>query len=350
MIRLQRAYYTCTSKNCRTTELPLDRMLGLSSHTAAGKFEEQICILAAHMPFDWVSKYLESFDGVKVTETMIRETTETCGQAMVEYDENLQANPDLSIPTKTDTLYAQIDGSMVPIKPQNRGEKVGYKENKLGVLFREEDIERQEDDSCKITQKRFASSLGQGLEHFEQVLKTATTRIGSRYARTVVVISDGAEWIDNVRKRLFPKSIHILDWYHAAEHLWKCGHAIFGEDQEQLRAWLNPLKQLLWDGVPEAVCERLLLDCKRFKKHQNALLELHSYYKPRFEKMRYERFRRKGYFIGSGAVESANKYLVQARCKQAGMKWTINGAAAVIKLREKIYEDTWDDYWRRRAA
>ena len=57
--------------------------------------------------------------------------------------------------------------------------------------------------------------------------------------------------------------------------------------------------------------------------------------------MKYAEFRKKGYFIGSGAIESANKYLVQARLKQAGMKWLTQGASAMIHLREKIYEGNW---------
>ncbi len=57
--------------------------------------------------------------------------------------------------------------------------------------------------------------------------------------------------------------------------------------------------------------------------------------------MRYDEFRKLGYFIGSGAVESANKYLVQQRLKQAGMKWLIKGAHSILKLREKVYEGSW---------
>ena len=66
--------------------------------------------------------------------------------------------------------------------------------------------------------------------------------------------------------------------------------------------------------------------------------------------MNYRQFRRKGYFIGSGAVESANKYVMQQRLKQAGMKWNMEGAAAVIHLRQRIYENRWDLSWGRRAG
>ncbi|MBE7440456.1 MAG: hypothetical protein HS115_18545 [Spirochaetales bacterium] len=70
----------------------------------------------------------------------------------------------------------------------------------------------------------------------------------------------------------------------------------------------------------------------------------------RLDKMRYPHFRRMGFFIGSGAVESAHKYLVQSRLKQAGMKCTIDGASAIIRLRQMLYDGSWDLQWGRSAA
>jgi len=351
ILEIKRAYYTCQNKECSHTQMPLDTMLGISRHTAAGKFEEQICHLAAVQPFELVQKYLANFDQIEITETMIRETTENCGSTFIKTDEALQDRKDVIIPTRSKILYVQADGSMVPIRAKERGKHVEYRENKLGIVFREEDIERKPDDKCVILKKRFASSLGAGVEHFEQMLKVTAQRCGSAYAQKIVFISDGAEWLDKMRKRLFPKSTHILDWYHAEEHLWTCARKLFGEqNQEKMHAWVNPLKELLWNGMGEAVCERLLFEIQRHPNQQTPIRELYNYLKPRIPKMRYAEFRRKGYFIGSGAIESANKYLVQARLKQAGMKWTMHGASAVIKLREKLYEGTWDSAWCQKVA
>ena len=58
--------------------------------------------------------------------------------------------------------------------------------------------------------------------------------------------------------------------------------------------------------------------------------------------MKYDVFREKGYYIGSGAIESANKYLVKDRLKLSGMSWVIDGAGAIIHLRQKMYEKDWD--------
>lgn len=345
---LKRTYYTCQNKECHFTEFTLDKILGLSSRTATGKFEEQICYLSATQTFEQVQQYLANFDQVKVTETMVRETAESCGEDMIKQDESLQ-NTGNPVPTKTEALYVQPDGAMVPIKPENDEKKVVYKENKLAVIFREEDLDRKQDGSCKIKTKRFASSLGKGVAHFEKSLQVAAHRCGSAYAKQIVFISDGAEWLDGMCKRLFPDAIQILDWYHAEEHLWECARSLFA-DKEDIDAWVEPLKEMLWEGMANAVCEQLLFETKRHPDKQTKIFELYNYYKPRIHKMNYAQFRRKGYFIGSGSVESANKYLVKARLCQSGMKWTEDGASAILKLREKIYEKTWDSIWSRKVA
>ena len=152
-----------------------------------------------------------------------------------------------------------------------------------------------------------------------------------------------------MRERLFPKSIHILDWYHACEHLHDCAKEVFGEtNQRRIQAWVLPLKKLLYEGCIEELCDRLLFEAQKYNKRQTPIRKLYNYYHSRKEKMRYEKFRRKGYCIGSGAVESANKYLVQARLKQAGMKWTQRGAQAILMLRQKVYEKKWSNVWDQR--
>ncbi len=324
----------------------------LSSHKAAGKFAEEICHLAATQPFDLARSYIKRIDCVEVTETMIRETAEGCGMKFImEEDEKNSDKTELPALPHTKNLYIEADGSTVPIRPENGGKTREFREVKVGVLFREEDLKRKPDGSCSVARKRFATSLGRGVAHFESLLKNVAGEVGAARARTIVFISDGAEWIDQMRLRLFRKSIHILDWYHAQEHLWLCAKKIFGEKSTQkIEAWVEPLKQMLWDGLTVAVCERLLFDAKRFPKAQTEIRDLRSYYQSRVKKMRYPEFRRLGYFIGSGAVESAHKYLVQSRLKQAGMKWTIPGAEAVIKLRELLYDGRWDVFWGRPAA
>ena len=63
------------------------------------------------------------------------------------------------------------------------------------------------------------------------------------------------------------------------------------------------------------------------------------------ERIRYKEFREKGYFIGSGAIESANSYSIQNRLKRSRMKWKVKNANGLAHLRNIYYSDQWDKTW-----
>lgn len=348
-LELERTYLVCVNPNCDYTDFPLDRLLALSHNRASGKYEEKICWLSAHAPFEYVKEYFKNLEGLDVDEEMIRNVSENCGYALLkkeEEPEEIERNPIFT----TRRLYTEIDGAMVPIRGK-QGEKdiVEYKENKLTLLFREEDIKYNKKGTKRnITSKQYVTSLGQGVDHFEMLTKK---KCDLYKAEEIVYLTDGAEWIDQMRLRLHPHSIHILDWYHAEEHLWDCGKSLFGDKEElKIKNFVIPLKELLWNGKVLEVCANLLNLIKEHPKKETEIRNLYSYYHTRQSKMQYDKFRAQGYFIGSGAVESANKYLVQQRLKQAGMKWTIKGAHSILKLREKIYEGSWALVWKNKHA
>jgi len=62
--------------------------------------------------------------------------------------------------------------------------------------------------------------------------------------------------------------------------------------------------------------------------------------------MRYGTYRQKGYFIGSGAIESAGKQLAAGRIKGPGMRWNVTEVNALLKLRCMFLEQSWQAYWK----
>ena len=72
--------------------------------------------------------------------------------------------------------------------------------------------------------------------------------------------------------------------------------------------------------------------------------EIH-YFETNRRRMRYGEFRRQGYPIGSGAVESACKGVIGARLKQTGTRWSRAGAQAVLNLRSQLLSGHWDAIW-----
>ena len=55
----------------------------------------------------------------------------------------------------------------------------------------------------------------------------------------------------------------------------------------------------------------------------------------------YVTYESKGYFIGSGAIESGNKTILQDRLKRAGMRWSIATAQAMLTLKTKAESGLW---------
>jgi hypothetical protein len=70
-----------------------------------------------------------------------------------------------------------------------------------------------------------------------------------------------------------------------------------------------------------------------------------AYLEKRREHMDYARFQALGYPIGSGSVESANKLVVEARLKGAGMHWARSHVDPMVALRNIACSDRWEEAW-----
>jgi hypothetical protein len=62
--------------------------------------------------------------------------------------------------------------------------------------------------------------------------------------------------------------------------------------------------------------------------------------------MRYDCYLAQGWPIGTGVVEGACGHLVKDRMEQAGMRWTQDGAQAILELRAVRINGDWDAYWQ----
>ncbi|MDP9472220.1 MAG: hypothetical protein M3Q71_16400 [Chloroflexota bacterium] len=73
--------------------------------------------------------------------------------------------------------------------------------------------------------------------------------------------------------------------------------------------------------------------------------EAQRYLSERRDQIRYAEFRDRGWPIGSGAVESANKLVVEARLKGAGMSWAEDNVDPMLTLRGLACGDRWATVW-----
>jgi hypothetical protein len=161
------------------------------------------------------------------------------------------------------------------------------------------------------------------------------------------VIGDGAKWIWNQVREVFPSAIQILDYYHLSERLHKVALAQFGDDPLKEREWVEATKARLCFGYLDWV----LLDLEGMKPRDEAAAEeiqkLLVYLKENQGRVKYGALRRKGYPIGSGGIESANKFISHVRLKRSGAWWYVERANVMLALRCAKYNGTFERVFER---
>jgi hypothetical protein len=185
--------------------------------------------------------------------------------------------------------------------------------------------------------------------------EAALARLAARAAqhdgahiRQRVALTDGAEPLQRAMQAHLPGHTLILDIIHAAEHLWAAANALLGERHPERAAWVRARLGQLLAGEAAAVVaalEEAALGPALAAAPRKVLAQTAAYYRRNLPYMRYDDYLARGWPIGTGVVEGACGHLVKDRMEQAGMRWTPEGAQAVLDLRAVRLNGDWDDYW-----
>jgi hypothetical protein len=168
-------------------------------------------------------------------------------------------------------------------------------------------------------------------------------------AGQTVVIGDGAPWAWNLADLHFPQAVQIVDFYHVAEHLGNLAQLLYGGRETEKKAWFRRMRKKLKKGQVGEIVLTLEALKLRGRKKEEVAREV-GYFKKNEQRMKYDRFRRRRLFIGSGVVEAGCKSLIGKRLKQSGMHWSLRGANAIIALRCCLESGRFEDYWESRKA
>jgi hypothetical protein len=237
---------------------------------------------------------------------------------------------------ENEVIYGSMDGSMIFTE-------TGWQEVKLGRVF--SSVDRQEagqkgdqQTRFKLTQSTYCAHLGSAedfLPQFEASLgnyKTSPERL--------VFVTDGGVWIQQYLEQTYPQATHILDYYHAVEHLAEFSRIHF-KTAKAGSQWLdNQRACLLSEGV-DGVLATLSALTKLSISATESRRQVVGYYKRNRHRMDYGRFRERGLQIGSGPMEAAHRSVVQCRLKRSGQRWTDEGAQAMLNLRVASKSGRW---------
>ena len=127
---------------------------------------------------------------------------------------------------------------------------------------------------------------------------------------------------------------------HLKGHIGTFGRFIHS-DEAQACQWIDEIIALVEESNIAEVLYRL--EPYKNTKCPANVLNLYTYISNHRSCMDYKMYREKGYFVGSGASESANKYTMQDRMKLQGMRWKTTTAQTMLSLKRRIESDCWEE-------
>ena len=239
-------------------------------------------------------------------------------------------------------LYIEIDGAALNTRQRNE-QGSSWRENKLGIIFSSDNIKYHRDKKTgninhRLGKREYVTLLGSAEDFKKHLFRCAIKNGYGRYQNTVI-LSDGAVWIANVAKELFPDAQHILDYYHLCENVNTYAKELYNFDENKYKQWSTYICQMLRYGKSQDVISELKSNHQKYGRRLSVNL-LH-YIETNIGHIDYPKYIEQGFFIGSGAIESGNKVVLQKRLKQAGMRWNTMTAQYLLTLKAKMESGLW---------
>ena len=386
--------YALLKCNGSKSVCPVDDLLGISDLPFKITYRMMAAIAKeatyARSFADAKGRILDQY-GVEVSVTTIENVTDYVGQVMFaeQYCQALDAQAAVDDwidgrtihKRKSDVLYIETDGAMVYVRDKNasvlerfkndvspvkKGEEIpGWTESKHAICFHADDIKYYyEDKKGQRSSARFSEILKMGpntikikgtkierrdcigyigpAEEFQYHLLALARRNDWEHCTKVVLISDGAKWIKGIKDKVFAGRpiIQILDLYHAKENAGKFAKFIKHTEAEQ-KKYADHLCDMIEHGEVDA----LLKELKEYEdqKMPENVPNLYAYIDNNKHCMNYPAYRKDGLFVGSGAMESGNIYMMQDRMKLPGMRWKKMRGQHILTLKSYMASRQWDE-------
>jgi len=335
-------------------------VLGLGRHQIlSAELQAWVAETGAELPFQQAAERLDRLAGIRLGVETVRIHTEQVGTALAERQRSAAATVAQTqeaaepVDTAPELLVAEVDGVQVRFQD-------GWHEAKVGEIAgcqvgnglpdtdpaaRPPVLVAPSYVAARAPVGEFgplflAEAARRGVLEVVDWTQPPTTDVRLRlvgpaeaHLRPVVVLGDGAHWIWELAAEHFgAQRIDIVDYWHATEHVWAVARALFGDDPDAAGVWAEawcidllehgsgPWLAALRSAEPPDAAAAEVLRVER------------GYFTTNTARMDYPAFRARGLPIGSGAVESAAKHVVQVRMKRSGMRWSDAGGEALLAL------------------
>lgn len=249
-------------------------------------------------------------------------------------------------------VVACVDGGRCKVRQALRGRppkggrrkfKVDWKEPRVITLY----VLDGDGKRDKKAERIIDGTMGDADDTFALLLYHLR-RVGAHRARSLTFVADGAKWIwkrtAELAKQLdLPDEIpvtEIVDYYHVVERLSDFASNRRGWSDKRAKRWVAQQKNRLKRGWAHRILrsiQELLTKGERKKGKER------KYWTRNLPRLDYKKFREAGLPLGSGAVESAVRRVINMRVKSPGTCWREDHVEGIIHLRAHSKAGRWTD-------
>jgi len=248
-------------------------------------------------------------------------------------------------------VVISTDGGRVRIRRKKRGKKTQKGRNRYHTDWREPKIliiyVTDEHGRRDKTFSPFIDGIIQGPDALFSLLHHYLEKLGITKADKILFVADGAKWIwertQSLMESLGLKSeqfYELLDFYHAVEHIAKVASLRKKLNKKTRKQWIEKQRKLLLSGKVEQVIETIKSFCKG--RNSGKIRTQLKYFIKHSPRMKYNHMAELGLPLGSGAIESAVRRIVNLRIKGPGIFWKKESAEAILLLRSYFKAGRWN--------
>lgn len=375
-------YVYGTREGQRIGFVPLDARLNLPESELSYVLQDWAGTLCVEHAFARTAQTLDTILGLSLSVDSLERMSRAMAESVAEFRNSLETPP---VKEEGEILVTTADGKGIPMRrpadqrPVGARRKKGEKANKkqmatlgcvytvdakhrtaedvVAALFRENAACRPS-ESCEpvARHKRVWSSLTYEVGDLyvdaeTEVFTWMASEVDSRRRRgqAMICLMDGQRSLWSACAAHLPRSnmVEILDLLHAVEYVWNAAYLFYAEGSDAAAAFVRDrVLRILRGEVGYVIGGLRQMATKRGlpAKKRKILTQICNYLTRNRQRMRYDEYLKTGYPIASGVIEGACRHLVKDRMERSGMRWTIDGAQAMLDLRSTAINDQWSAF------
>ena len=290
--------------------------------------QEAMCYMGQHLVFKEAEEVINTLTSADINAKQIERLCHHYGQSL---EDDLLRNIEVTayeevLPEVSEKPhYVSVDGSMYYTREED------WKEIKLGRIYKHEDLMEVSKDRCELLSSDYVAHLGSSKDFLPK------REYYIENIKNKVFIADGARWIWNWVEDTYPECKQIVDFLQAKEHLCEFAKEHFKEKSYRGK-WIDKQREVMLNKGISPVIKTL----NKLPEKTEKIRQLIGYYTNHQKRMQYHLFKEKGLIIGSGAIESAHKDVLQKRLKLSGQqRWTKRGLQQMAQLRVAYKSKKW---------